>query len=181
MKIIVLGNGNAGKYLSSYFSKFYNIEVITRADIDAADSTTIYNISNRIHEGDIVINCIGVLKPNIKNVGVENTFKINGLFPNIMQRICKDKKSHFFHICSDCVFDGKRGNYTERDIPNAKDVYGVSKAMVKNGNIIRTSFIGEYGGLMKWVISNKDKNIDGYTNCKWNGVTVLELSRFIEV
>ena len=52
--------------------------------------------------------------------------------------------------------------------------------MVKKGIIIRTSFIGEYSGLLKWIISNKNNIIDGYNNCIWNGITALELAKFIK-
>ncbi len=178
MRIIILGNGLAGKYMFDYFSRFYSVKVLTRTDFDAADINADF-FKKTIKENDIIINCVGILKPKIQHVGMENTFKINGLFPNIIQHICEGKKAQFFHICSDCVFDGQSGNYTESDLPNAKDVYGKSKAMVKNGNIIRTSFIGKHSGLMKWVLDNKGKTINGYTNCKWNGVTALELARFI--
>lgn len=178
MRVIVLGNGNAGRYIFEYFNKVYRVKGLTREDFDAANPDISF-FERNIKEDDIVINCVGVLKPKIQHVGVANTFKINGLFPNLIQHICESKNAQFFHICSDCVFDGKRGNYTEDDLPNATDVYAKSKAMVRNGNIIRTSFIGRHSGLLEWVMSNKGKTIDGFTNCKWNGVTAHELCHFI--
>lgn len=178
MRVIILGNGNAGKYLYDYFKRFYNVKILTRKDFDAADPDISFFEKN-IKKEDIVINCVGILKPNIKNIGVVNTFKINGIFPNLINYVCLSKKAQFFHICSDCVFDGKMGGYTEDMIPNATDVYAMSKAIVRTGNIIRTSFIGRHSGFMKWLLESKGKTIDGYTNCKWNGITALELGRFI--
>lgn len=178
MNIIILGNGNAGRYLHDYFKKFFSVKGLIREDFNAADPDLNFFEKN-IKEDDIVINCVGVLKPKIKHIGISNTFKINGLFPNLIYDICQRKNAQFFHICSDCVFDGKKGNYSESDVPNGTDIYARSKAMVRNGNIIRTSFIGRHGGLMEWLLSNEGKTIDGYTNCKWNGVTAHELCHFI--
>ena len=50
--------------------------------------------------------------------------------------------------------------------------------------IIRTSIIGEEvfnkRSLLEWVKSNRNKEINGYTNHFWNGVTCLQLSKIIE-
>ena len=109
-----------------------------------------------------------------------NTYKINSLFPNIVHNICLGKSAHFIHICSDCVYKGDIGNYTEDVPPDATDIYAQSKIMVNKGIILRTSFIGSRGGLMKWVLDNRDKEIDGYENCLWNGITTLELAKRIQ-
>ena len=179
MKIIVLGNGNAGSYIYSYLSKYFECKLFSRINFDAID-TNFNFIKDIIDSNDIVINCVGILKPKISNIGIENTFKINTVFPNKLYKICKQNNAHFIHICSDCVFKGDKGNYTENSLTDASDTYALSKSLVKKGIIIRTSFIGEYSGLLKWVISNKNNVIDGYDNCIWNGITALELAKFIK-
>jgi dTDP-4-dehydrorhamnose reductase len=179
MKIIVLGNGNLATYIKRFFTlQNFIVEQYSRIDFDVTNFNNNY-FFHKINENDVVINCIGILKPKIKSTGIKNTFIINSLFPNKIFKICKFKKANFIHICSDCVYDGKKGNYYEDFIPNANDVYGISKSLVTNGTIIRTSFIGKYGGLLKWVLDNKNNMISGYDNCIWNGVTALELSKFI--
>ena len=82
-----------------------------------------------------------------------------------VSKICKLKKANFIHICSDCVYDGKKGNYTENDKPNPKSTYGKSKLsaenIVKSLNdylIIRTSFFSR----KKW--KYKEAFIDQYTS-----------------
>ncbi len=47
-------------------------------------------------------------------------------------------------------------------------------------HIMRTSFIGQYSGLLKWLLENKGNKIQGYDNCIWNGVTTLELAKYIK-
>lgn len=179
MKIIVLGNGNAGSYIYGYLSKYFQCKLFSRKDFNAINTDFSF-IKNSLNSDDVVINCVGILKPKISDVGVENTFLINSVFPNKLYDICKQNNTHFIHICSDCVFNGKKGNYTEDSLTDASDVYAVSKKLVKRGTIIRTSFIGQYSGLLKWLLENKNKKIEGYDNCIWNGVTALELAKYIK-
>ena len=149
MKIIVLGNGNAGSYVYSYLSKSFKCKLFTRKDFDAINTDFSF-IKNAIDSDDVIINCVGILKPKISSVGIENTFLINSVFPNKLYEICKHNNAHFIHICSDCVFKGDKGNYTEDSLTDATDIYALSKSLVKNGIIIRTSFVGENSGLLKW-------------------------------
>jgi dTDP-4-dehydrorhamnose reductase len=179
MKVIVLGNGNAGKYIHKFLSQNFNCYIFDRKNFDA--TTTNFNfLTSILNPGDVIINCVGILKPKIKEAGVEKTFIINSSFPNSLNEICKTYNAHFIHICSDCVYKGDKGNYSEDDKADATDVYALSKKMVKNGTIIRTSFIGQYSGLLKWLLKNKDNKIHGYDNCIWNGVTALELAKYIQ-
>ena len=178
MKVIVLGNGNAGSYIYKFLSKSLNCILFTKNDFNAL--TTNFNFLKILSPGDIVINCVGILKPKINEIGIEKTFLINSIFPNNLNKICITKNCHFIHICSDCVFLGDKGNYNEDDKTDGKDVYAISKKLVKSGTIIRTSFIGKHSGLLKWVLENKNKTIEGYDNCIWNGVTALELAKFIK-
>ena len=50
--------------------------------------------------------------------------------------------------------------------------------------MIRTSIIGEElknkYSLLEWVKSHQDKELKGFTNHYWNGVTCLQLSKIIE-
>jgi dTDP-4-dehydrorhamnose reductase len=179
MKIIVLGNGNAGRYIYKFLSQSFNCYTFDRKKFDAT-ATNFNFLTSILNPSDVVINCVGILKPKIKEVGVEKTFIINSSFPNSLNEICKKYNAHFIHICSDCVFEGKKGNYSEDDKTDATDVYALSKKLVKRGTIIRTSFIGQYSGLLKWLLENKGNKIQGYNNCIWNGVTTLELAKYIK-
>ena len=68
MLIHVLGsNGMLGCYVSKYLKqKKYSVKAYIRADINAAlfDSRS---FKKNISSDDIIINCIGLLKPNIKS------------------------------------------------------------------------------------------------------------------
>ena len=184
MKIIVLGStGMAGRYISSYLKQYFKVVELNRNHFDALNADVNY-FDEIVNQNDVVINCVGILKPYIDTVGINETHIINTTFPVILNNICKHNDARFIHICSDCVFKGDKGNYSEVDKCDATDVYAITKKRVINGTIIRTSFIGndlnDNGvGLMKWIINNQNKTIDGYVNCLWNGITALELAKQI--
>jgi dTDP-4-dehydrorhamnose reductase len=96
-----------------------------------------------------------------------------------------DLECNVIHITTDCVFSGRGGRYDENSLHDCLDDYGKSKSLGENQNltIIRTSIIGEEKtnkkSLLEWVKSQKNNLIFGYTNHFWNGVTCLEMSKFI--
>ena len=93
------------------------------------------------------------------------------------------------HFSTDCVFDGKKGNYKEDDFKNAKDYYGISKGegepLQKNNKnclVLRTSFIGHeiFGSysLLNWLLNSEIK-IYGFNKCLYNGLTNVEVAKII--
>ena len=98
------------------------------------------------------------------------------------------KKIINIHISTDCVFDGKKGDYSEKNSPNALDIYGISKKFgevtMNNSITIRTSIIGHElntkFGLLEWFLSQKkNKIINGFNKAYFSGLTTYELSRII--
>lgn len=134
-------------------------------------------LSTLIGDVDAVINCIGIIKPHsIKNP--EETFFLNSAFPYILSSKYKDK---LIQITTDCVFDGLSGApYTEKAHKNPVDLYGLTKMLGEptESLVLRTSIIGpELTGhlsLLDWFLSQKEKEVKGFTNHLWNGVTTLE-------
>ena len=90
-------------------------------------------------------------------------------------------------ILQDCVFSGKRGNYSDTDFRDGDTPYARTKAMgevIDDHNLtIRTSIIGPElksngTGLFHWFM-HQHGEIKGYTHAYWSGVTTLELSKCI--
>ena len=73
-----------------------------------------------------------------------NTY-INSLFPHQVIEVCRKVDAKLIQISTDCVFYGDKGEYSELDTPDAKDLYGRSKALGEIDNLhditIRTSKI----------------------------------------
>ncbi len=155
-----------------------------------------------------LINCIGVTRQQpISTTGSgsdRDMIFVNTVFPRVLAEVVARYKQQevrdrsfgstlssvvCLHISTDCVFDGStasRGSgYTETDKPTEKGLYGLTKALGEDPSlqIIRTSIIGESARnrelLLEWFKGMRGKSVIGYTNHMWNGITCLELARFI--
>ena len=105
-----------------------------------------------------------------------------------MKKLSDEIGAKLIHISTDCVFSGKKGNYTEGDFRDADDIYGRSKALGEIINdkdlTIRTSIIGPelkvHGeGLFHWFMYQTGK-VNGFKTAIWGGVTTLELPKAID-
>ena len=185
MRILVLGSeGMAGHMIVSYLkSKGYNVTAFTRKDMDVEKS-----LSFPTDDYDYVVNCIGVLLPDSEK-DMQRTVYVNSYLPHYLSSYY----SHIpiIHISTDCVFDGKTGNYSEYEFPTEKHIYGMSKGLGELNNTkditIRVSIIGpeikepdRRSGLLNWILNESALNLTGYTNALWNGITTLELAKVIE-
>tara|TARA_B100001250_G_scaffold313148_1_gene275191 strand:+ start:5017 stop:5889 length:873 start_codon:yes stop_codon:yes gene_type:complete len=196
-RIMILGStGMLGHMLFFYLKKnkkfkIYNLSFRKKLNsksiiCDIHNISDLKKILKRI-KPEIIINSIGILPQNPKFNKINSIF-INSLFPQRLKEISKELNSKIIQISTDCVFDGKRGKYSENDIPNEIKTYGLTKIL---GEItgtqhltIRTSIIGpelkkEGKGLLHWVF-NENGKIKGYNKAIWGGITTLELSKVIE-
>ena len=188
MKIFVLGyTGMLGRYVYSYFkSKGYtNIVGVSRKNIDASNVQMDRINAVLYTDNAVIINCIGLINSR-SDVGKFDFISVNSVFPYLLSDICSKTGSKLIHITTDCVFDGIDGNYDEKHIHNAKDIYGITKSLgePENATVIRTSIIGEElnnkRSLLEWVRLNKNKEVLGYTNHIWNGITCLQFAKVCE-
>jgi dTDP-4-dehydrorhamnose reductase len=136
---------------------------------------------------DITINCIGLLNDHASN-NTKLAFQVNSLLPHQLAKFTERYQGKLIHISTDCVFSGKKGDYTENDIPDGTSIYAQSKQLgeiISDKHLtIRTSIIGpelkdDGIGLFLWFM-NQRGIIKGYKNVWWNGVTTLELAKAIE-
>lgn len=188
MKIVIFGsNGMLGNYFTNYFKGKYEILPLTRNNINLATSNEqqiIDFMGHHINDGDVILNAAGIIKQRTFNQ--MEMIKLNSIFPHILSEFKKTVNCNVVHISTDCVYSGIDGDYTEKSNHDCLDEYGKTKSLGENENItiIRTSIIGEEihnkKSLVEWVISQKNNTIDGYKNHLWNGVTCLELSKYID-
>ena len=137
----------------------------------------------------LIINCLGITNKFLKNnfKSVEESIKINALFPHRLHEICSKIDARLIHLSTDCVFSGRKGFYKEDDIPDPLDIYGRSKLLgelnYSNSLTIRKSVIGHEflssNGLLEWFL-NKKESVEGYKNAIFSGLTVLELAKIID-
>lgn len=156
---------------------FSNIKIENEKDI--------VNILKKI-KPDFVINCAAVVKKYIDLYSVKKIFEINSKFPKRLEYLTSVFNFKLIHISTDCVFEGNKGNYSETDIPNPKDIYGLSKYLgevySKNCITVRTSVIGpelnKSQGLYEWFM-RQSGTINGYTSFIFTGLTSFELAKIV--
>jgi dTDP-4-dehydrorhamnose reductase len=111
----------------------------------------------------VVINCTAVGRPTPADP--IRSFIVHSVLPRRLSRLCLSRQIRLIQISSDGVFSGKRGSYTEEDLPDADDVYGLSKLLgeVEGSHAVtlRTSMIGHElqsrTGLLEWFLSQQDE------------------------
>ena len=136
---------------------------------------------------DIVINCIGLIKQAPSGKEPLPNITLNAQLPHKIAGYCKETNARLIHVSTDCVFDGKKGNYSEDDFPSAKDYYGMTKYLgeVKYPHCItlRTSIIGHELetrlALIDWFLGEEAQSVNGYTKAIYIGLPTVELANVI--
>lgn len=136
---------------------------------------------------DVVVNAIGVIKQLPQAKDEVTALGINTMFPQKLSRLANDEGFRLISVSTDCVFTGNKGNYTEDDTPDARDLYGLSKLLgeVGTGNCLtlRTSMIGRElnskHSLVEWFLSNRGGQVEGWTKAIYSGFTTNELARIV--
>ena len=194
MKVLVIGsNGMAGHVITKYLrQQGHTVSTVAKTDasycVDIENSLEVQSLTRILYNFDYVINCIGLLvKDSIARP--DRAAYINGWFPHYLEYLLKNTRTTLIHLSTDCVFDGSKGNYKEDAIHSEMNVYGKSKSMGEVNNdkdvTFRMSIIGPEiksngTGLFNWIVTTPDKEINGWNNALWNGITTLELAKCID-
>ena len=154
--------------------------------INALDSDSLINVFNQIRP-QVVINCVGLIKQLAISEDPLEAIPINSLFPHRLAKICELVQARLVHISTDCVFSGSKGNYLEKDFPDAQDLYGRSKLMgevnYSHTVTLRTSIIGhelgsENKSLIDWFLS-QHVSAKGYAKAIFSGLPTCELAKVV--
>lgn len=134
----------------------------------------------------VVINSIGIIKQLKEAKDPIPSIKTNALFPHELAKMAERFQSKLIHISTDCVFSGAKGNYSEDDFADAKDLYGCTKylgeASTSSALTIRTSIIGRgltsQVSLVDWLLSQPSRTtVKGYTNAIFTGFPTNNLAQ----
>lgn len=196
MKFLILGcNGMAGHMISLYLKEqghdilgfaLTESELVDSVAGDAQDSTFMKELIGK-DKFDAVINCIGLLNKTCDEQQAMAVY-LNSFFPHQLARLTEATHTQVIHMSTDCVFSGKRGQYTEDDFRDGETFYDRTKAL---GEIIndkdltmRQSIVGpdinQNGiGLLNWFMQRHGE-VTGYTGAMWTGQTTLQLAKTME-
>ena len=197
MKFLVIGcNGMAGHLISLYLheqghdvtgfarSKSKLIKTIVG---DVKNSDDVCNAIG-VDKFDTIINCVGILN-QFAEINKADAVYINSYFPHFLAELTKNTNTQIIHMSTDCVFSGKRGQYTETDFRDGETFYDRSKALGEiedDKNLtLRQSIVGpdikaSGIGLLNWFMQQHGE-IMGFIGALWTGQTTLQLAKTMEV
>ena len=196
MRFLILGcNGMAGHTISLYLKEqghdVFGFDrrpssIIDAATGDAMDAGFVKELVG-VNKYDTVINCIGLLNQFAENNHAGAAY-LNGYFPHYLAQLTEGTDTQVIHMSTDCVFSGKRGQYTEDDLRDGTTFYDRSKALGEledEKNItLRNSIVGpdinpQGIGLLNWFMQQHGE-VTGYTGAMWTGQTTLQLAKTME-
>jgi dTDP-4-dehydrorhamnose reductase len=171
------------KAWEKYFVSEIQNQLISGVDILREDELA--GLFERIHP-DILINCAGLTKHKIGAEDPLIAVPINTLLPHRLARLCNFVGARMIHVSTDCVFSGTKGNYSEKDFADARDVYGKSKILGEvdypNAITLRTSTIGHElqskHGLLDWFLS-QGESCKGFSQAIFSGLPTVVFAQLI--
>lgn len=205
MKVLIIGGaGMLGHKLVQILQKRFAVWTTVRTDTARLANLEIYNpqrvtgnvdVENPGHierafaaaEPEVVINAVGIVKQLQTSKDVIKTLKINAIFPHQLAEISEKFGARLITVSTDCVFNGRKGNYREADVSDAEDLYGKSKNLgeiiADNCLTIRTSIIGRElqtsHSLVEWFLGNRGGKIKGFTEAIYSGFPTMVLADII--
>ncbi|MEZ8693624.1 dTDP-4-dehydrorhamnose reductase family protein [Vibrio splendidus] len=204
MKVIVIGaTGMLGYSIFSNLSELSNLDVYGTVrtvnglekffpsidklipNVDVKNFETLERAVSTA-KPDVVINCIGLIKQHDVSKQHVEAIEINALLPHKIAQLCDTIEARLIHFSTDCVFDGKAGNYLETDLPTATDLYGKSKCLgeVDYGKHItlRTSIIGHElkssVSLIDWFLS-QEGSVRGFSKAVFSGLPTAYVAKVL--
>jgi|SRR5208283_70729 len=129
MNTVLIGaDGQLGTDLLKTTPKQVTLIPLTINDLDITDRKRARELLGDMRP-DAVINTAAYVKVDDAEDNVDEAFKVNAEGVKNLVDACKESRAVLVHLSTDYVFDGKNKGepYTERDIPNPINVYGISK------------------------------------------------------
>lgn len=178
----VYGTARSGG-VKRHFDTTLAEKILPGIDVENADALARVFDEIRPHA---VVNCIGLVKQLAAAADPLLALPINSLLPHRLARLCALIGARLVHVSTDCVFDGRKGNYRESDPADAEDLYGKSKFLGEvaypHTITLRTSIIGRElegaHGLIGWFLAQQGK-VKGYRRAVFSGLPTVELARVV--
>jgi len=125
MKTLLIGSqGQLGTEIVKIFPG------VVPVDLPDVDVTVPESVERAVEacRPDVILNTSAYHNVPDCEKNTELAFQVNAIAVRNLAEICKVHGQAFVHVSTDYVFDGrKNGPYTEADVPNPLNAYGISK------------------------------------------------------
>jgi len=172
MKIVILGIGFLGRKLIEYFSKDYEIigaDIKEKENIFRLDATDKETVKEFLffHKPDMVIDTVALTSSIACEKNPDLAYRLNYLTAKNIAEVCGEINAKMIFISSSYLFDGEKGDYSEKDRTNPKNEYAKKKILaeqeilkLKNSLILRVDIMyGLNSGRIMFGASNFEKGI----------------------
>ena len=166
-----------------FFAPVLNLNLVVGVDVlDQAELIKLFKQT----KPDVVINCISLAKPLLISGEPLDIIPIYALLPHRLAHLCGLVGARLVHISTDGVFSGSKGKYTEDDLPDARDLYGLSKLLgevtAPHTITLRASIFGPElktaNGLLAWFLSQQE-TCNCFSRAIFSGLPTVVLAQII--
>lgn len=203
--LVLGGDGMLGHRLLLHLKARHHVKVSLRQGLAAYERYGLFDASNAYGEVDVhsadrllevvadfrpdaIVNAVGIVKQRSAAMESIPSLEVNSLLPHRLALIANSVGARLVHFSTDCVFSGRRGNYSEDDRPDPEDLYGHTKLLgevdVPHCVTLRTSLIGHElarkQSLIEWFLAQKGE-VHGFRKAIFSGFTTIEMARIIEM
>jgi UDP-4-amino-4,6-dideoxy-N-acetyl-beta-L-altrosamine transaminase/dTDP-4-dehydrorhamnose reductase len=195
----LLGNNLAYYFRDKYdILGLYNSHPVTIEGIDTARCELSHpgNIREILSEynPEIIIHCASLTNIDECEGDKNAVNKINVMATGHIVEEVIDKDIRLIYISTDSVYEGIKGNYSEKDDINPQNYYGASKyhgelevLKKENSLILRTNLFGwniqNKKSLGEWVLGKLQakQRIHGFKDAYFSSIYTMELARVIDI
>ena len=141
--IVTGGQGRFAKVLKKY-NKFLNLYFASKKECNILNIKSLEKITKNL-KPKIILHCAGLSRPmEIHQKNIEKSIDLNIVGTANVVKVCKKNNIKIIYFSTGYVYEGKKGNYSEKDPVKPFNNYGLSKLggecavmMYKNSLILR--------------------------------------------
>lgn len=192
-----------GSNLAHYFKDNYDvlglynthpveIDGICVQQVDISSAVALTQVIGEFHP-DIIIHCASLTDIDYCETSTEKTNVINVLGVRNIVECVQNSNIKIIYISSDSVYEGDVGNYSESDLINPQNYYGLSKyegeleaLKLANSLILRTNIFGwniqAKHSIAEWILYKLTENtrIDGFKDAYFSSIYTFDLAVILE-
>ena len=146
MKNLILVTGGQGRFAKvlKKNNKFLNLYFATKKECNILNIKSLEKIIKKL-KPKIILHCAGLSRPmEIHQKNIEKSIDLNVVGTANVVKVCKKENIKIIYFSTGYVYEGKKGNYSEKDPVKPFNNYGLSKLggecavmMYKNSLILR--------------------------------------------